>query len=205
MPTAATVTDVEDFLGVTIAADTVDRVERLLERAEQIIAAELPGFTFGASSETVTLYGDGDDYLVLPRYPVSAVTACSIDGVALDVSTDVVVDNLGRLRRLSASIGNPHGDGSRGRWPDDGTAVVVTYDYGVGASSCPPVVSAIVTELVAGRYTNPTGVTQESLGDRSRMFPQTSAGGAGDNLSAGQLHRLRHWKRNRVASARVRA
>jgi hypothetical protein len=205
MPSAATPTDVADLLGLDagIPADAVDRVERLLERAEQLIAADLPGFTFGETSGTVEVYGDGDDYLLLPYYPARNVTACTIGGTTVDVD-ELVVDSLGRLRRLSS--GDAHvGTAGRYRWPDDGVAVVVTYDYGVGVSSCPPEVAAVAAELVAERYGNPDGVVQETLGDRSRMFSQSSQRGVTLELSAGHRHRLRHWRRNRFAAAKVRA
>ena len=208
MTYSATGTDVADYLGLDagIPASASDRVDRLIAKAEDAVAGELPGFTFGATSAgTVTVYGDGDDYLLLPYYPASNVTACTVGGTVVDVA-ELAVDSLGRLRRYSGDTNNPHRtEGARSRWPDDGVAVVVTYDYGVGsASACPPEVAAVVVELVAVRYTNPDGIVQESLGDRSRMFSQSSSS-AGLELSAGQLRRLRNWRRNRVASARMRA
>ena len=202
MPTAATVTDVEDYLGRDLSADTA-RIERLITRAEGIVAGDMPGLTFGAGTETVTLYGDADEVLWLPKYPVTAVTSVTIDGVAL-VAGDYTVGTLGNLRRLSSSISDPQLSGTPGLWPDAGTAIVVTYDYGISSSACPPELSAVVTELVAGRVANPEQLTQESMGDRSHSYAAPAAAGAGDSLSAGQRNRLRHWRRFRFASARIR-
>lgn len=219
MPTAATRTDVEDILGVDLSADA-DRVDRLLERGERTVAGDLPGFRFGEVTGAVaTVEADGDDILVLPYYPVRAVTSVTVDGVTLD--TDAYTSNaLGQLRRRDGGIvTNPHllADGTWRRWPDRGVVIVVTYDYGYHPSAtyaastddtdqglAADVVRDVVAELAAGRIVNPSQVAQEALGDRS-----VSHGGAtstnADGLGAEQRRRLRHWRRNRVASMRVRS
>lgn len=201
-----TTTDVADYLGLDdgIPAGSVARVERLITKAEQLVAAELPGFTFTpATGATATVYGDADDYILLPSYPVSAVTACTIAGTTVPLD-ELDVDVLGRLRRLSSSYPEHLADhGGRLRWPDDGVAIVVTYDV-AAASAVAPEVLAIVCELVAGRYDNPSQVTQESMGDRSRSYAAAAASGYGANLSPGQLRRLRNWRRTRVLASRVR-
>lgn len=200
MTNRTTVADVEDLLDRTLP--NTSRVERLIARAEGIVAADMPGLSFDTGTEEARLEGDGDDYIVLPRYPVTAVHSVTIEGTALP-ATDYSFDTLGRVRRLYAGSSSPHLlEGSRGRWPDAGVVIVVSYDYGFGATSVDPAIAAVVAELVAGRVNNPEHVTQESIGDRSHSFAETA--GAGDDLTAGQRHRLRHWRRNRFASARVR-
>lgn len=203
MATAATVTDVEDLLG-RLPDGSEDRVERLLVRAEGIVAAELVGFTFGeVDDDEATLTSDGDDILTLPHYPVRAVTAVTVNGVALNAA-EYDVNTLGQMRRVGPAYSNPHDDGGTyGRWPDRGAVIVVTYDVGYASAATPPELRAVVAELAAARITNPSQVAQESLGDRSISYG--SAGGASDQLSADQRRRLRHWRRNRVASARVRS
>jgi hypothetical protein len=205
MPTAATATDVEDALVRSLTDDEAARVDRLIERAEAIVAGDMPGFTFGTGSEEAELEGDGDDYLVLPRYPVTAVTSVTIAGLAL-TDDDYRFDVLGRLRRRGSAIANPHDDaldGLRLRWPDAGTIIVVGYDYGFAASTVPGDITAVVAELVAAKLTNPEQIVQEAIGDRSHTYARTL--GAGDELTAGQRHRLRHWRRNRFAAGRVRS
>lgn len=198
-----TVENVEDLLGRSLTDDT-DRVERLLLRAQGIIAGDIPGLTFGPGTETVELEADGDEYLTLPHFPVRSVTSVTIDGTTLD-SDDYRYDTLGRLRRRGGSYVNPHdtADGSRLRWPDAGVIIVVAYDYGFTASTLPAAVTAVVAELVAAKVTNPDQIVQEAIGDRSHTYANTR--GAGDDLTDGQRHRLRHWRRNRFASARVRS
>lgn len=203
MPTAATITDVEDLLGTSLA-DDADRVGRLLDRAEAIVAGEMPGFTFGAvTDDVVTVEADGDDLLELPYYPVTGITAIAIDGVTLGTD-DYTFNVLGYVRRRVTALGNPHDEaGLTYRWPDRGVDIVVTYSYGVASASPPAEVTAVVAELAAGRIVNPSQAAQESLGDRSISFG--SSGATGDGLSHDQRRRLRHWRRHRFASARVRS
>jgi hypothetical protein len=201
MPTAATVTDVSDIVGRSLAADTA-RVERLIVRAEGILAGDMPGLTFGAAAETVTLEADGDSYLTCPRYPVTGITSITINGSAL-AATDYTFDILGRIKRRSALITETAGGGgTRVNWPDAGVDIVVAYSYGFAASAVPPYMTGVVAELAAGRVINPEQRAQESLGDRSVSFASTA--GSGDQLTAGQRNLLRNWRRNRFASARIR-
>jgi len=200
MPNAVTTADIEDLLGYSLTASDA-RVTRLITRAEDIVAGDMPGFTFGEVDDaTVTLDADGDELLLLPYYPVRSVASVSVGGTAL-VAGDWSVDDLGTLRRTSSVSST--GDGALSRWPDRGTDIVVVYSYGAGATSTPGEVAAVVAELAAGRVANPTQAAQESLGDRSISFG--SSGATGDDLSAGQRRRLRHWRRHRFASARVRS
>ena len=203
MPSSATITDVEDLLGEDLTAST-DRVNRLIERAEGIVAGELPGFVFGAVVDAeVTIDPDGDDFLELPFYPVTGITSVTVNGAAL-AATDYTFDTLGFVRRRVTSVADPSTDtGLTYRWPDRGVDIVVTYSYGVASATPPAEVVAVVAELAAGRIVNPSQAAQESLGDRSISFG--SGGATGDGLNDDQRRRLRHWRRHRFASARVRS
>ena len=208
MPTAASIADVENLIGITTLstdATASARTEALLERAERTVLDDLPGFTLGETDDdTVTIDPDGDELLVLPYYPVRSVTSVTVDGTLLDADS-YTVDTLGNLRRRYTGVGNPHlNDGSTIRWPDRGVDIVVVYSYGYPASATPGAVRDVVTELAAGRIVNPSQVAQESLGDRSVSFGGAENPNA-DAMSASQRHRLRHWRRNRFASARVRS
>lgn len=208
MPTAASIADVETLIGVTTLstdATASARTEALIERAERTVLDDLPGFTLGAvDDDTVTVEGTGEAVLLLPYYPVRSVTSVTVDGVDLDV-TEVTFDVLGNLRRRYTGVTNPHlYDGNTIRWPDRGVDIVVVYSYGYPASATPGAVRDVVAELAAGRIVNPMQVAQEGLGDRSISF-----GGAdnpnGDGLNKQQRHRLRHWRRNRYGTTRVRS
>jgi len=205
MPTAATRTDVEDLVGEDLTA-SADRVDRLLERAEAIVAGDMPGFTFGPVVDgEVTIDPDGDDLLVLPYYPVTGITSITVDGVAI-AADGYTFDTLGNVRRrLGGVIADADDSGLTYRWPDRGVDIVVTYSYGVASASPPAEVTAVVAELAAGRIVNPSQVAQESLGDRSIAYGAVADGANSDGLSKSQRHRLRHWRRNRFASARVRS
>lgn len=208
MPTAASIADVEDLIGVTTLstdATASARTEALLERAERTVLDELPGFTLGEVDDaTVTVEADGDELLLLPYYPVRSITSVTVDGTLLTAADYELDGVLGYVRRRYSGLGSPHlNDGSTRRWPDRGVDIVVVYSYGYAASATPGAIRDTVTELAAGRIVNPQQVAQESLGDRSISF---GGGGANaDGLTGTQRHRLRHWRRTRVASARVRS
>jgi len=212
----ATRTDVEDLVGVDLTADD-DRVTRLITRAERTVAGSMPGFRIGhTAAQAVTLEADGDDVLRLPYYPVRSVTSVTVGGVAL-TSDEYTTNVLGDMRRRANDLADPTSYGSWCRWPDRGTIIVVTYDYGYAASATyvagttdgptddlvPDVIRDIIAELAAGRILNPAQVAQEALGDRSMSY---GAGGATtDELSAAQRHRLRHWRRDRLGTIRLRS
>ena len=214
--TAATRTHVQDLVGDHLTADA-DRVDRLITRAERTVAGAMPGFRFGhVAAQAVTLEADGDDVLRLPYYPVRSVTSVTVGGTALGAD-EYTTNVLGDMRRRANDLADPSSYGAWARWPDRGTIIVVTYDYGYAASATyvagtadgpaddivPDVIRDVVAELAAGRILNPAQVAQESLGDRSMSY---GAGGATtDELSGAQRHRLRHWRRDRVGTIRVRS
>ena len=121
------------------------------------------------------------------------------------------------MAQAAADLTDPSSGGAWCRWPDRGTIIVVTYDYGYAASATyvagttdgptddlvADVIRDIVAELAAGRILNPAQVAQEALGDRSMSYG--GGGATTDELSAAQRHRLRHWRRNRVGTTRVRS
>ena len=199
-PTAATIVDVEDLLGRSLSTESA-RIGRLIVRAEGTLSMDMPGLTFGEGTETVTLEGDGDDVITLPRYPVTAVASVTVDDIVLDPA-DYRFNVLGQLHRRYSGIGAQHDSGFRGRWPDAGVDIVVTYSFGWGASAVPPAVTGIVAELVARRVANPEQIVQQSVGDRSQTFAGASPDT--DRLTPGQTNLLRNWRRNRAASVRVR-
>jgi len=198
---SVTVTDVEDLLGIDLTA-TSARVDKLIERGERMVRAELPGFTFGETDDAeATLTGTGDEVLRLPYYPVRAVSEVTLDGNAL-AADGYTVNALGDLRRRAGARLDPlELGGLNYRWPDRGVIIVVTFDYGLAASATPDDVFDVIVEAAAGRVANPAQVAQEALGDRSVSF---GGGGANaDRLTADQRRRLRQWRRNAYASVRI--
>ena len=89
------------------------------------------------AGETLTLVGNGETSIWLPRLDVTAVTAVTVAGVALTAT------------ELAALVVYPHGQVKRyGGWTRDAT-IVVTYTY--GQSTVPEPVKVAVM-LLAKEY-----------------------------------------------------
>lgn len=153
----------------------------LLELAEGTVEEET-GQGLEQSADTVTLDGptaeDGDyqqatgsKRLVLPRWPVTAVTSVTLTGddqlLVHGADRDYTWSAAGIITRRGAY------------WPagDQVTEVVYTAGY----STIPKGVRRIVLRLAGTGWPNPGGaLTAETLGDHSRTF---SAEGLGMELS----------------------
>lgn len=140
----------------------------LLELAVGVVEDET-GQALEAATETVILDGTGTTKLVLPRWPVTAVTAVTIRGD--DEDDQVLVHGADHDYTWSAAgiltrIG--------GLWPCHDQAVEV--EVTAGFSVIPPGVRRIVLRLSAAAWSNPSSLTAETLGDLSRSFNAADIG-----------------------------
>jgi hypothetical protein len=148
--------------GVTVASSELDAVGTYLDVASALVrdAASSP---ISQTTSTVTLEAYGASRLPLPGQPVTAVSAASVDGVA-------VTDYKLRSGALTRSCGFP-----------DGSEVTVTYTHGLAA--VPADIVDIVCrlagqELIKFRESPDTAlatkpVIQERIGDYSVTFGYT--------------------------------
>ena len=101
----ASYSDLEDRLRVTFDAAEQVQATALLDQAEQIIKATAGQTIDQVSNDTVTVYGDGTGVILLPEYPVTAVTSVvDWDAATLTVDVDYRWSTLGVLRRLSPAV-----------------------------------------------------------------------------------------------------
>jgi hypothetical protein len=121
----ATITDLT-ARGVTVASSEQTAVATYLDVASAIVR-DAAGSPISATTSTVTLEGRGGR-LHLPGQPVTAVSAVSVDGVA-------VTDYALRSGALARSCGFP-----------EGAAVVVTYTHGL--ATVPADIVDLVCRLV---------------------------------------------------------
>ncbi|MCG5220270.1 glycoside hydrolase family 25 domain-containing protein [Streptosporangium soli] len=142
------------------AAETA-RAELLLTLADGVIDAEL-GQSLTLADSTAEIDGTGTPVLLLPRWPVTAVTAVSVIE-DLDEDAKVLVENddyrwsrYGKLRRIG------------GCWPCIERAVDVAYT--AGWNPIPDDVRGICLRLAHAGWTNPTGLESERLGDWSAKW-----------------------------------
>lgn len=189
----ATAEDLRRFLRVSAAftADEEAQAELLIELAQGTIEEET-GQALESATDTVELdgssaenwpveSGSGPRKLVLPRWPVTAVTSVTLteDGDVLTEGTDqdYTWSRSGVLTRRGAC------------WPTHDRAVEVVYTAGFVV--LPTGVKRICLRLAAAAWGNPEGLTAESLGDHSRSF---SAEALGMELSATDRRALTAYK-----------
>lgn len=155
------------------------RALQLLEDATDVINGELEiplGQDMLSTSTTVTLDGTGTCELVLPRHPVSAVSAVvEIDRQGVETVLVFGVDYTWSESGVLERIG--------GVWPCHHRSVRVTYM--AGWVEIPKTVRQICCRLAAAGWNNPAGADTEELGDR-RVRWHTP----GMELSTGEKRKL---------------
>jgi len=140
-----------------------------------------------AKTETLTLPSRGGRSIFLPTLHVNAITAVTVDGVALHVN-DFDWDANGILERTS------------GRWPCGRRAVTVTLNHGYTA--CPGGISQAISAAVARGVLVPAGgIASETAIGQSIVYSRMSAGGlvAGAMFVSDELERL---DRHRLQASR---
>jgi hypothetical protein len=133
------------------SALTDSLIADVLERAEAILALEIGHPLDDAAPSSVTVYGDGSDYLTLPRHvqgSVSAVTAPTGYTVPTYIQTN------GYLRATAATtyLGQRPYPGYWGRW-GYGVPYTVTATWGTRATSADltEAVLELAVEIYRGR------------------------------------------------------
>jgi hypothetical protein len=147
--------DLEMFLGVDLAGTDPVRVDALLSMASAVIKAYV-GHNIVETTETVTVNGSGTRYLFLPGAPVTAVSAVTVDGEAVENTADLWYwdwNTNGVLTHIS------------GWWPYDNRNVSVTYTYGY--PTVPDDVKYVCVQVAARGYQNPLGLRSETIGSYS--------------------------------------
>lgn len=160
--------------------DQADRAQQLLDDAMGVIVREV-GQPLDQSTDTVTLDADGGCELVLPRWPVTAVTSVSVKGsdgtfTALAVDTDYEWSQAGILTRVG------------GFWPRKRRSVAVVFTAGYPTLSAD--VKRIRRRLAAAGWFNPAGADAENLDDH-----QVKWNTPGMELTSGEIRQLEPYGR----------
>lgn len=134
LPDLVTQVDVEAALGR--AATDSALLARLIRDASAALREQLGMPLSPVSGDVVALDSSGAQVVLLPNWPVLAVTSVVIDGQTASVS-DYEWSAVGALRRA-------------GGWPVGYRKVVVTYDHGY--NPIPASVVSSVAAAVAARY-----------------------------------------------------
>ena len=148
------------------ASELASYLQQDLDTASATQALTLASGDFSRAADTwwtptsVTWTTDVDGCTVLepPFYPITAVSAVRVNGLAV---TGWSLRN-GKLYRSA-------GFGARSSWPPDYAEVDLTHGYTAATDD----VKLSVLEIAAGLYENPTGAASESIDDYAVKYNGT--------------------------------
>jgi hypothetical protein len=184
----ATEAELEAFTGASIDGN---RAAMLLDIATGAIRGETGQTMSVVEDDEVTLVGAWGRRLVLPQWPVTDVSAVSIDGTAL-TADDYTWQRRGILwlpRGFTLTPSTAFDTGSQ-HWGGPDLEVVVTYSHGV--DPMPEYVRNICLAAAARMLANPDGVLAEQIDGYSVTYDRASSG---VSLSPDEKRQLRKWKR----------
>jgi len=120
------------------------------------------------ADDVVVLDGNGRESLLLPVWPVTAVTSVVLDGTTLTEGTDYSWSDAGILRRLGCLF-----------WPDRLRCLQVTYSHGWnGLANIPGDIQEAVLERAEASFNIPVGVQSKAVGGQSVTFGAQAATGS---------------------------
>jgi hypothetical protein len=180
------IVDVEAALLRSVTTEELGFVSRLIDLTETDILSRLPGYDLNpVSTETVTVTGTYEEVLTLPRYPVTAVSAVSVNGVAL-AAGGWSVTTKGRLSVLGSAPGY---------WGGPTSTVTVTYSHGQAVES--PLV-LLIADLVASRLADAGRQGVRSMSVDSDAYSE--AYGPPNTPVPGDVKRLAPYRRASIGS-----
>lgn len=154
-----TATDLANRLQLATDAVNADTATLLAQLASDAVREDLRQQIDSVTDETITLWGDNGEILMLPQRPVTAVSAVSLAGqdlvpVQVNETTTMLMYDWrpdGSLRRVVYG-GSFYAGELYYKWPF-GVAVTVTYSHGY--TTVPSAMKHVALELAAGVYANP--------------------------------------------------
>lgn len=177
----ATVADLASYLQVTVDAAFTATATVLIECATTVVQECCGGQRIvQVVGDTLSVSGLTDSFLALPQIPVTAVSAVTLDGLALTLNTDykLIGNRLWRRQGWQANYGWPwelEGIGSPWynyappslTWPfQEPSSITLTYTHGFAAGAQElQHARAAVLSLAKGCYVNPSGATSEAIDD----------------------------------------
>jgi hypothetical protein len=182
-----TVTDIENFLMVTIHTDAVKNASALRAIAEATEAIKnYCHQQIELVTETITLDYDGVGWKIfLPELPVVSVASVIEDGDTLVVDDDYKLGQHGILRRVDDD------------WATGTQIVQITYTHGY--TTIPDDIVGVCTRAAARAYQAGlaaaavgavAGVASMTLGDYSYSLGSGAGGGAGEGIMGASAARM---------------
>jgi hypothetical protein len=168
MTSLATTADVAAIAGPVPSADEA-RVELLIELVSAPIVRHLPEVSFTAVADATVILRPTDGVLIVPRWPVTAVTSVTV-GSTLQDPADYTFSEAGIFTLVDPDD----------RWADVQTTIV--YDYGFATpAGRPDDLALVVAEIVAVKWLGGThrveGVSSEAIESYKVSFYTTAPAG----------------------------
>lgn len=182
-----TVTDIEEFLQVTIHTDAVKNGSalRAIAEATEAIKNYCHQVIERVTNEMITLDCAGGTKLFLPELPVVSVASVVEDGEALVVTDDYKLGQYGILHRVDDV------------WASGIQIVTLTYTHGY--ATIPDDVVGVCTRaasrayqagLAAAAVGAVSGVASMTLGDYSVSLGTGAGGGVGEGILGASAARM---------------
>lgn len=127
-------------------------------------------------TSTIEVPGSWSHRLKIGRRPLTAVTSATIDGTVIDLDT-LIVHRSGVIvrRRLDAGTFVGWADTAGPHWGGPDVIVELEIDHGWPRADVPEWLVDLAADLARRAATNPTGVTQESVGSYSVSYGDQGA------------------------------
>lgn len=179
MPDFCTISDLEAFLQITIAADS-EAAARAIDEASEAIRNYCHQQIDEVEDDEVTLDCYGGTRIFLSELPVTEVASVVEDGETLVDGTDYKLGQHGILHRLN------------GNWLSGIQIITVTYTHGL--ATIPEDIKAICVRAAARAYqaglraaalAGVPGVQAQSVGDYSVQYGAEVGGGVSDGGTLG--------------------
>lgn len=174
--TGAPFFEVEELAArLQVSVDEFDPAATLLAQlASDAVREDLRLSVDYVANDTLTIYGDNSEVLVLPERPITNVTSVTMAGQTLvpvqvnSTSTLLMYDWRpdGRMYRVVYG-GSFYAAELYYKWPA-GVPVTITYSHGF--QTVPTVFKRVALELAAAAYANPDMAKVQSTG-RTRIEP----------------------------------
>ena len=174
--TGAPFFEVEELAArIQVSVDDFDPAAMLLAQlASDAVREDLRLSVDYVANDTLTVYGDNSEILVLPERPITAVSSVSMAGQTLAPVTVNATSSMlmydwrpdGRMYRVVYG-GSFYASELYFKWPL-GVPVTVTYSHGFQV--VPTVFKRVALELAAAAYANPDMAKVQSTG-RTRIEP----------------------------------
>jgi len=182
-----TVTDIENFLQVTIHTDPVKNASalRAIDEATEAIKNYCHQEIERVANEAITLDCAGGTKIFLPQIPVISVASVVEDGEALVVTDDYKLGQHGILHRVDDL------------WTVGIQIVTITYTHGYAV--IPDDIVGVCTRAAARAYQAGlaaaavgavSGVASVTLGDYSYSLGTGSGGGVGEGIMGASAARM---------------